>query len=76
MPFTVIVRKIVSQFTHGRNAGQGVDGATETVEVVKSFRSHQLIEGSRVDCTVRITDHNVALRTARNEVGFYCNRIQ
>ena len=57
MPFTVIVRKIVSQFIHGRNAGQGVDGATETVEVVKSFRSHQLIEGSRVDCTVRITDH-------------------
>ena len=60
----------------GRAWEWGVDGATETVEVVYSFRSHQLIEGSRVDCTVCITDHNVAFRTARNKVGYYCNRIQ
>ena len=46
--------------TAGGSWEWGVGGATEKGEAIKSLRSHQLIESSRFDCTVRITDHNVA----------------
>ncbi len=47
----------------------GVGEANETVEAMKYFGNHQLIEGSRVDCTLRITDHNVARRIAHRDIA-------